>query len=228
MRATLTLHPGFSVGDRSVPTIRPDVIVEYADTGDGLTVRLTRGNLPKLCIRDDMVTMAKSKANGKVTRDFARSQIESATALIDAITFRHNRLLEVSRAIIEKQREFFNIGPEGLTIFRMSDLAVELGCDPSTVSRTVAEKYMQTPRGIFPLRYFFTGGTESESGESMGWDRVKTRVSELVDNEDKSGPLNDDQIAALLKDEGIVISRRTVAKYRQQLNIPNARQRRVF
>ena len=110
----------------------------------------------------------------------------------------------------------------------MSDLAAELGCDPSTISRTVADKYMQTPRGIYPLRYFFTGGTETEDGESMGWDRVKTRVRELIDAEDKKAPLNDDQIAALLKKEGIEISRRTVAKYRQQLDISAARQRREY
>ena len=228
MRSMLCLHPGYLVGDRSVPTIRPDVIIEYAETGNGLTVRLARGNMPELCIRKDVATMAKSKANGKEIREFARKQIEAATALIDAVSFRKSRLLEVSQAIVETQREFFDVGPEGLKVFRMSDLAVELGCDPSTVSRTVADKYMQTPRGILPLRYFFTGGTETEEGESMGWDRVKVRVRELVEAEDRQDPLNDDQIAALLKKEGIEISRRTVAKYRQQLGIPNARQRREF
>lgn len=228
MRSMLCLHPGFKVGDRSVPAIRPDVIVDYAHTGGGLTVRLTRGNTPALCIRDDVLEMAKSKATPKETRDFARKQIEAASALIDAVTFRKNRLLEVVGAIVEKQREFFDVGPDGLHVFRMSDLAVELSCDPSTISRTVADKYMQTPRGIYPLRYFFTGGTETDDGTSMGWDRVKTRVREFVDAEDPTHPLNDDQIAVMLKKEGIEISRRTVAKYRQQLDIPNTRQRRQF
>lgn len=228
MRSMLCLNPGYLVGDRSVPTIRPDVIVEYADTGGGLTVRLARGNMPKLRIRDDVVAMAKSKKNGKDTRDFARKHIEEASTLIDAVKFRQNRVLEVAGAIIEKQREFFDVGPEGLKVCRMSDLATELGCDPSTISRTVADKYMQTPRGIYALRYFFTGGTETDNGESMGWDRVKTRVRELVDAEPKVKPLNDDQIAALLDEEGIGISRRTVAKYRQQLDIPAARQRRQY
>ena len=228
MRTMLCLHPGYLVGDRSVPAIRPDVIVEYAGVGAGLTVGLTRGNLPRLHIRDDVAAMAKSKENGKATRDFARQHVEAASALIDAVRFRQGRLLEVARAIIEKQRDFFDIGPQGLQVYRMSDLAVELGCDPSTISRTVAEKYMQTPRGIFPLRYFFTGGTETDEGESMGWDRVKTRVRELIDAEDRAEPLNDDKIAALLKTEGITISRRTVAKYRRQLSIPTARQRRKY
>jgi RNA polymerase sigma-54 factor len=228
MRSTLCLHPGYLVGDRSVPTIRPDVIVEYAETGGGLDVWLARGNTPKLRIRPEVAALAKSKRNGRATRDFARKHVEDASALIDAVSFRQNRLLEVAKAIVEKQADFFDVGPEGLKVCRMSDLAVELGCDPSTISRTVADKYMQTPRGIHPLRYFFTGGTETDSGESMGWDRVKTRVRELTDAEDKKAPWNDDQIAALLKKEGIEISRRTVAKYRQQLNIPAARQRRKF
>jgi RNA polymerase sigma-54 factor len=228
MRSTLCLHPGYLVGDRTVPVIRPDVIVEYAETGGGLTVRLARGNMPRLRIRDEIVALAKSRKNGKETREFARKHVEEASALIDAVTFRRSRLLDVSNAIVVKQRDFFDVGPEGLKVCRMSDLAVELGCDPSTVSRTVADKYMQTPRGIYPLRYFFTGGTETGDGESMGWDRVKVRVRELVDAEDKKTPLNDDQIAALLKREGIEISRRTVAKYRQQLEIPAARQRRQY
>jgi RNA polymerase sigma-54 factor len=226
--STLHLHPGYLVGDRSVPRIRPDVIVEYAGTGGDLTVRLARGNMPQLRLNDTVAALAKSKENGKSTRDFARQQVEAASVIIDAVNFRQSRLLEVAGSIVEKQREFFNVGPEGLKICRMSDLALELECDPSTISRTVAEKYMQTPRGMYPLRYFFTGGTESQDGESMGWDRVKTRVRELVDAEDRIKPLNDEQIVALLDKEGINISRRTVAKYRQQLDIPTARQRKQF
>lgn len=228
MRSMLCLHPGYLIGDRSVPAIRPDVIVEYTETGGGLSVRLTRGNMPALKINDEVSSIAKSKENGKSARDFAKRHVEEAAALIDAVTFRRSRLLEVSKSIIEKQRDFFDIGSEGLKVCRMSDLAVELECDPSTISRTVAEKYMQTPRGIYPLRYFFTGGTETDDGQSMGWDRVKTRVRELVDAEDKKSPLNDDKISEQLDKEGIHISRRTVAKYRQQLNIPAARQRKEF
>ena len=228
MRSSLYLHPGYLVGNRTIPSLRPDAIVEYSDSGGGLIVRLTRGNTPHLRIRDDVASLAKSKENGKETREFARKHVEEAGALIDAVNFRRHRLLEVARAITEKQRDFFDVGPSGLKVLRMSDLAAELNCDPSTVSRTVADKYLQTPRGIFPLRYFFTGGTETEGGETVGWERVKSRVRELVDAEDRTNPLNDDIIAAMLKGEGIEISRRTVAKYRQQLSIPSARQRKQF
>ena len=228
MRSTLHLHPGYLVGNRSVPSIRPDVVIEYADTGAGLSVRLAWGNAPQLRVSTEVAALAKSKTNGKEARDFARKHVEEATALIDAVNFRHTRLLEVTQAIAEKQSEFFDVGPPGLKVYKMSDLAIELECDPSTISRTVAHKYVQTPRGILPLRYFFTGGTETEGGETVGWDHVKTRVRALIDSEDRKKPLNDDQIAALLTKEGIDISRRTVAKYRQQMSIAAARQRKEF
>ncbi len=110
----------------------------------------------------------------------------------------------------------------------MSELAERFGCDPSTISRTVAEKYMQTPRGIYPLRYFFTGGTETSGGESTSWDSIKARVKEIISNEDKRKPLSDEQIARRLKAQDIDVSRRTIAKYRQQLNVPAAKHRREY
>lgn len=228
MRTMLHLHPGYLVGDRSVPPIRPDVIVDYAESGGGLEVRLTRGNMPNLRLRKDVLALAKARGNGKKEREFARKHVEEASALIDAVSFRKTRLLQVAAALVERQREFFDVGPTGLKVCKMSDLAEQLECDPSTISRTVADKYVQTPRGIFPMRYFFTGGPETEEGESVGWDHVKTRVKELIDQEDKKNPLNDDQVASLLHNEGIDLSRRTVAKYRQQMNIPAARQRKKF
>lgn len=228
MRAHLVLHPGYLVGDRNEPPIRPDVMVSYADTGDGLVVRLARGNVPELRIRDEVLQLSRDRNADKQAREFARKHVDSAAAIIDAVAFRRNRLLEVSKAIVERQRDFFDLGPSALKVFRMSDLAEQLNCDPSTISRAVADKYMQTPRGMFPLRYFFTGGMETSEGESVGWDRVKNRVKELIDAEDKHHPLNDDQIAEQLSREGLDISRRTVAKYRAQLNIPSARQRKEF
>ncbi|MFQ5415162.1 MAG: RNA polymerase factor sigma-54 [Phycisphaerae bacterium] len=228
MRSSLCLHPGYLVGDRGVPTIRPDVIVEYAETGGDLEVRLAWGNTPKLKVSESVLAMAKSKEDGKETRDFARKHVEAANALIDAVVFRRTRLLEVAHAIVTHQREFFEIGPQGLTVLRMSDLAQELGCDPSTISRTVADKYMQCPRGIYALRSFFTGGTETGNGTAASWGSVKYRVRDVIAAEDPKDPLNDDQVAAKLNAEGVKISRRTVAKYRQQLDIPSARHRRVF
>lgn len=226
--STLHMHPAFLVIDRQVPRITPDVLVEYGDDGGDLVVRLTRGNRPNLRISPHYSKLLKERSNGKDVRAFVRKHMENATALIDAINYRRNRLLDVAEAIVERQADFFSMGPAGLKVLRMSELAVQLECDPSTISRTVADKYMQTPRGIYPLRYFFTGGKESENGESTSWDSVKARVKEIIASEDRRAPLNDDQIAAALDSEGLAISRRTVAKYRQQLAIPSARQRREY
>jgi RNA polymerase sigma-54 factor len=203
-------------------------MVEYDDEGKDLVVRLTRGNMPRLRISAHYSGMLKQKRNNKEVRAFVRKHVESASALIDAIAYRRSRLLDVAQSIIERQRAFFSLGPSGLKVLRMSELAVRLECDPSTISRTVADKYMQTPRGIYPLRYFFTGGMESPGGGSTSWDSVKARVAEIVEAENREAPLNDDQIAAALRREDMAISRRTVAKYRQQLGIPPARQRRQF
>jgi len=226
--STLVLHPGYLVVDRAVPRIQPDVLVDYSERNGELEVRLADGNSPRLRVSRKYVDMLKAKENGKDVRDFVRKHVEAANALIDAIRYRRGRLLAVAEAIGERQHDFVEVGPQGLKVLRMSELAERLSCDPSTISRTVADKYMQTPRGSYPMRYFFTGGTETDDGQTTSWDSVKVRVSEIVEKEDGADPLNDDQIAAALKAEGIEISRRTVAKYRQQLNIPPARQRRKF
>jgi len=228
MQSMLHLHPGYLVVEREIPRINPDVLVEHADNGGGFDVRLTRGNSPNLRVSHAAMRMLKDKDCGKDVRDFVRQHIESASSLIDAIKFRRERLLAVAQRIVECQNDFFDVGPEALNVLRMSTLAEELECDPSTISRTVAGKYMQTPRGICPLRYFFTGGTTTSSGETTSWDSVKAAVKKIVEEEDKHHPVHDEKIAEILHDKGIDISRRTVAKYRQQLDIPAARQRRVF
>ena len=110
----------------------------------------------------------------------------------------------------------------------MIGVADQLGIHVATVSRAVSEKWVQTPRGVFPLRRFFSGGTQSASGEDMSWDAVKEKLRILIDNEDKNNPLNDDEIVEKLTEQGIDIARRTVAKYRKVLNIPTARQRKAY
>ena len=224
---SLHLHPARLATDQPAPRITPDVIVDYADQGGGLEVRLTRGNDPKLRISKQYLDMIRAASNNKEVRDFIRQHLEGAKSLIEALKFRRSRLAEVSEAVVERQKEFIERGPQALKVLRMSELAEALECDPSTISRTVAGKYIQTPRGIYPLRYFFTGGADTGDGEATSWDSVRLRVKELIANEDSKHPHNDDQIAALLAKEHIEISRRTVAKYRQQLDIPNARQRTV-
>ena len=224
----LSLRPGSDVVDQQAPPILPDVLIEYNEKEDRYDVRLSRGNVRELRISPEFREALQQARDDKRSREFIKKKIEAANAIIDAVRYRRERLLEVAKAVVEAQREFLERGEQHLKVLRMSDLAARFGCDPSTISRTVDEKYLQTPRGVFPLRRFFTGGTESGNGEVLGWDSIKAKVLEIVANEDKRGPLSDDEIVAKLKELGIEIKRRTVAKYRAQLDIPTARQRRQY
>ena len=132
------------------------------------------------------------------------------------------------RAVVDAQRDFFEKGPEHLKPLPMIQVADQLGIHVATVSRAVSEKWIQTPRGVYPLRRFFSGGTTNAEGEDMSWDAVKEKLKVIIDNEDKHNPLNDDEIVEKLSDQGLTLARRTVAKYRKILNIPTARQRREY
>ncbi len=224
----LSLHPGLDVVDRVAPPITPDVIVEYNEETDEYDVRLTRVNQRELRISAEFREALEKTRDNKDAREFIREKIEAANAIIDAIRYRKQRLLEVARAVVAAQRDFLDRGEQHMRVLRMSDLAERFGCDPSTISRTVDGKWMETPRGVYPLRRFFTGGTESHDGEVLGWDSIKAKVQEIVDQEDKRNPLSDDLIVEKLQSQGIDIKRRTVAKYRAQLSIPTARQRRQY
>jgi RNA polymerase sigma-54 factor len=221
-------HPGLLIESESVPRIAPDIMVEEDEDTDGYSVRLARGSSPRLRISAHYRRMLQDKSQDKEARDFVRGRIEAAAAIIDAIQYRRERLLELARVIVERQREFFDYGPQFLNVLRMRDLAEEFECDPSTISRTVDGKYLQAPRGIYPLRMFFTGGTTDNNGESVSWDSIRAKVQAIIESEDKSNPLSDDDIARQLEASGTPIARRTVAKYRGLLNVPSARRRREF
>jgi RNA polymerase sigma-54 factor len=226
--AKLSLYPGTAVVERKVPPIVPDVIVEYDDKQDRYEVRLARGNTRELRISPEFRALLERTRGDKGAREFVKQKIEAASAIIDAVRYRRERLLDVARAVVEAQRNFLDHGEQHLKVLRMSDLAARFDCDPSTISRTVDDKYMQTPQGIYPLRRFFTGGAETDQGEALGWASIKAKVREIIDGEDKARPLSDDEIVERLKAEGVDIKRRTVAKYRAQLSIPAARQRRQY
>lgn len=226
--ATLSLQPGTDITEQHSPAIVPDVVVEHDEQADRYEVRLTRGNTRELRISPEFRELLEQSWRDKATREFVKQKIEAASAIIDAVRYRRERLLDVAKAVVEAQRDFLDQGEQHLKVLRMSDLAVRFNCDPSTISRTVDEKYIQTPRGIYPLRRFFTGGAETDDGEELGWASIKAKVQEIVEAEDKHDPLSDDVIVERLKGEGVEIKRRTVAKYRAQLDIPPARQRRQF
>ena len=221
-------HPGRLLAADTVRTITPDAVIEYDEENDTYTARLTRDRFPSLYINRAYQKMVRDRAVEKKTRQFIGNNLRSATWLIDAIEQRNSTLLRVINVVLAAQREYFDQGPQALRPLPMTLVADQLGIHVATVSRAVSEKYLQTPRGIVPLRMFFSGGTETESGESMSWAAVQAKLEQIIDEEDKSDPLSDDALVEELKKNGIDIARRTVAKYRKQLNIPTARQRRLY
>jgi len=224
----LKLHPGRDLVPDEVPPITPDVVVEYDEQVDAYVAGLSRGLLPMLRVSKEYQHMAKDKAQEKSTRDFVGTRVRDAQWLIESIGQRNNTLLRVVNVVLARQRDFFDHGPQHLKPLPMIEVADQLGIHVGTVSRAVADKWMQTPRGLVALRRFFSGGTETESGKSMSWDAVKATLKEIVDAEDKFHPHSDEALSQALKERGIDIARRTVVKYRQQLDIPPARRRRVY
>ncbi|MEM6392182.1 MAG: RNA polymerase factor sigma-54, partial [Planctomycetota bacterium] len=196
-------HPGRLLAADEVRTITPDAVITYDDEDDTYTAALTNSRVPALTISQDYADLAKNRAEPKATRDFVNNHLRSAAWLLDAIQQRQNTLLRVIGVVVAAQRDFFDQGPQALKPLPMTQVADQLGIHVATVSRAVSEKYLQTPRGIFPLRMFFSGGTETESGESMSWAAVQAKLQEIIDGEDKSKPWSDDALVEQLKDHGI-------------------------
>ncbi|MFP4105905.1 MAG: RNA polymerase factor sigma-54 [Phycisphaerae bacterium] len=223
----LNPRPGLLIGERSVPIVSPDVIVEL-DEDDQIVVRMADGNTPNLYISDTYKKLAKLRSTDPKARKYLRRNIRSADWLIGAIEQRRDTVYRVVKEVFKVQREFLEHGTEALKPLPMADVAEKVEVHVATVSRAVSGKYVQTPKGIFPLRMFFSGGTKTADGDDMAWDAVKAKLREVVDNEDKSKPLNDEKLAKELQKHGIDIARRTVAKYRNILDIPSARKRREY
>jgi RNA polymerase sigma-54 factor len=222
-------HPGKEIGRNEAPPIIPDAMIFYDEDTDRYEIEMANDPSSHLHISNMYRKMLKDRANcDKKTREFLANNVRNARWLIESIEQRKGTIQRVIRAVVDAQREFFDKGPEHLKPLPMIHVADQLGIHVATVSRAVSDKWIQTPRGVFPLRRFFSGGTTSAEGEDMSWDAVKEKLKAIIETEDKKNPLNDDEIVLKLKDQGIDLARRTVAKYRKLLNIPTARQRREF
>ncbi|MFH1614226.1 MAG: RNA polymerase factor sigma-54 [Planctomycetota bacterium] len=224
----LDTSPGLLIGKNDNYPITADVIVEPDDQGQ-YRVRLAETRLPQLKISDFYSHLSRDKKMDQKTREFLQNNIRSAHWLMDAIEQRKQTLLRVTQAVVKHQKEFFEKGTLYLKPLPMATVAQDVGVHIATVSRAVAGKYVQCSQGILPLRKFFTGGTEAEDGSVHSWDAIRAKLQQVVDNEDKGKPLNDEQIQMKLEEMGIKnIARRTVAKYRKLLKIPVARFRRKY
>ncbi|WP_145249702.1 RNA polymerase factor sigma-54 [Aeoliella mucimassa] len=226
---TLKPKPGADYGDVSVPSVTPDVFVERNEQGE-YEVRLEDNQIPSLSISPYHRKLLQQAAQQKdvETREYIKKKINAAQWLIDAIEQRRSTISRVSQAIVDHQTRFLDEGPEFIEPLKMQQIADKVGVHVTTVSRAVDDKWIQTPRGIFPLKRFFVGGTTSADGEEVAWDRVRLKLQEIVDNEDKSKPLSDDALVAALDAEGIKVARRTVTKYRKSMSIPDSRRRREW
>ena len=223
----LSPHPGAQFRAEEAPYVVPDVIVEK-DAEGNYVVRLQDEHTPQLAISRRYQRLLRDPNLDERTRQFIQKKIQSARWLIDSIQQRKNTLRKVAQAIVEHQKDFLDKGPEYLHPLKMQDIADKVGVHVTTVSRAVDEKWIQTPQGIFPLKRFFGSGTVTDTGEEVAFEVVKRKLLEIIENEDKKQPLNDDQLKAKLEEEGIHIARRTVTKYRKLLGIPSSRLRKQY
>jgi len=218
--------PGASYSAESVPYVLPDVIVDQIE--GTYEVRLEDGYIPRLCVSGYYRDLLAAKNTTVQEKEFIRKKIESAKRLISSIEQRQATLFRIAVELVKVQQGFLDHGVNHLHPLRMQEIADALGLHVSTVSRAVSEKYIQTPRGIFPMKFFFSGATESSEGDSQSRVSVQSRIRELVETEDHAAPLSDGDIVDKLKAEGLAIARRTVTKYRKALKIASSRQRKVF
>ena len=221
----LNPKPGANFSEAFVPNVTPDVFVEMGDDGK-YRVRLEDGRTPTLYISAYYRKLLTSGEANAETREYIKRKINSAQWLIESIEQRRNTLTRVAQAIVDHQTEFLSKGPEAIEPLKMQQIADKVGVHVTTVSRAVDDKWIQSPRGIFPLKRFFCGGTVSADGEEVAWDAVRLKLQEIIDNENKQHPLSDDELVRELAKHGLTVARRTVTKYRKAMDIASSRQRR--
>jgi RNA polymerase sigma-54 factor len=223
--AKLDPKPGLKYSAPSDNYITPDLIVEKID-GDYL-VFLNDTSLPRLKLSRAYREIAKDKSKFKgENKEFISNKLNSANWMIQAIEQRRQTMLKVMNFIVDRQREFFEKGVQYLKPLTLREVAEVINMHESTVSRVTNEKFVQTPRGVLPLKFFFSSGLSTTSGEDVSARGIKAKIQKLVSDEEPKRPLTDQAIVNILKDEGIQIARRTVAKYRDQLGILSARMRK--
>jgi RNA polymerase sigma-54 factor len=205
--------------------VQPELFIEKL--GNDYIIRFNDDGLPQLRINAKYRRILENPNASREEREFIRDRLRAAVDLIRNIDYRRRTIYRICEAIIECQRDFLDHGPAHIKPMMLKDIAERVGIHLSTVSRVVNGKYVQTPLGIIELRRFFTEGLPNDNGEVVSTDIIKMKIKKLIAEEDPREPLTDDQIARLLAREGQRLSRRTVAKYREQMHIPGSRERRL-
>lgn len=210
--------PGSAFLNSGNPYVQPDAEIFMGDDGEW-TSNLTGSYLPRIRLNSDYKELLASSTDDKPTRNYLRDQIRDGRAIIRAIDQRQETILAIAREIIERQEPFLEKGPRHLQPMTMNDIAEVIGVHPTTVSRAVAGKFINTPHGLMEMRKFFATGYQTSDGGDVSNEGVREALQELIENEDPSNPLSDTKIEKQLTSQGIKIARRTVAKYREQLGI---------
>src|SRR5271157_470689 len=222
---TLDPRPGLRYNKVQARLIEPDVA--FIKHGDEWLVIMNDEDLPQLRLNPAYKKLLTRDANDKSTRDYVKERYKSAIQLIKNIEQRKQTITKVCYSIVARQQEFLERGIDFLKPMMIKEVAEEIGVHPSTVSRAVANKYAHTPQGVFELRYFFSESVQGPEGGNTSLLILKRRVKKLIEEEDPSRPLTDEQITRILQSQGIQVTRRTVAKYREDMKIPSTHQRRV-
>ncbi len=216
--------PGRKYAPHDAHYIEPEVYIEKID--DEYVIRFNDDGLPQLRINRQYRQMMENKETSKETRDYIKDRVRSAIDLLKNIEHRKQTIYKVCERIVDRQRDFLDKGVECLKPMMLKDISEDIGMHLSTVSRVVNGKYAHTPQGVIELRRFFTEGMVNDDGEEVSTRIIKLRIKKMIEAENSHSPLTDDEIAKLLAKEGQKLSRRTVAKYRDQMKIPGSRERR--
>ncbi|WP_016954492.1 RNA polymerase factor sigma-54 [Catenovulum agarivorans] len=220
---SLNPRPGNAVVAEEAQYIVPDVAVKKIK--DDWIVELNPDSMPKLKINAEYAAMSKTARNTSDSQ-FIRSHMQEAKWFIKSLESRNETLLKVARCIVKQQQGFFEYGDEAMKPMVLNDVAEEVEMHESTISRVTTQKYMHTPRGIFELKYFFSSHVSTENGGECSSTAIRALIKKLISAENTAKPLSDSKIAELLADQGIMVARRTIAKYRESLSIPPSNQRK--
>src|ERR1700733_3722327 len=218
--------PGRKFSPDDAQPIVPEVTIEKL--GEDYVIRFEDDGMPQLRINRTYRQMMESKDSSKETRDYIKERFRSAVDLLKNIEHRRQTIYRVCQSILDRQREFLEHGVEQLKPMMLKDVAEDIGMHLSTVSRVVNRKYVNPPQGVYELRRFFTEGMKSDSGEDVSTRVLKLKIKRMIEGENPHRPITDDEVAKRLAREGVKLSRRTVAKYREQMRIPGSRERRAI
>ncbi|WP_396269794.1 RNA polymerase factor sigma-54 [Granulicella cerasi] len=218
-------RPGARYNQVTTRLIEPDVA--FVKRGDEWVVAMNEEDMPSLRLSASYRRMMREKGTERDVREYVKERYKSAIQLLRNIEQRKNTIVKTCEAIVRRQQDFLDKGVEGLRPMMIKEVAEEIGVHPSTVSRAVANKYVHTPQGVYELRFFFSEGGNGSEGADLPLVLLKRRVKKLIEEEDPRKPWTDEYLAEELQRQGIKVTRRTVAKYREDMNIPSTHQRRM-